>query len=78
MKKDNLEDYYDFFMELPPTDYLKDIEIQDDYDKPNDFSVRGLSDEQVSQIAIDSLRNAKRSKLKDKIQTKHSGQSSQI
>lgn len=59
MKKDNLEEYYDFFLELPPADYLTDIEIQDEYEKPNDLTLRGLSDEQVSQIALDSLRDAK-------------------
>ncbi|HVQ43593.1 MAG TPA: hypothetical protein VMT30_01355 [Candidatus Saccharimonadia bacterium] len=61
MKKNNLEDYLDFYLELPPTDYLKDIEIQDEYEKPADHTMRGLSDEQVSQIAADSLREAKRS-----------------
>ncbi len=58
MKKDNLEEYYDFFLEVLPIDYLSDIEIQDEYDKPNDDPTRGLSDEQVSQIAQDSLRDA--------------------
>jgi hypothetical protein len=58
MKNDSSKDYYDFYMEIPPTDYLKDIEIQDEYEKPTDQNSRGLSDEQVSQIAIDSLSNA--------------------
>ena len=67
MKKANLVDYNDFFLELPPTDYLADIEIQDEYEQATDTSVHGLSDEQVSQIAIDSLtdpdpfRNSKQS-----------------
>jgi hypothetical protein len=55
MKKHNPEDYYDFFLELPQPDYLNDIEIQDEYEKTSDNSSRGLSDEQVSQIARDSL-----------------------
>lgn len=62
MKNNNLEDYYDFFLELPPTDYLTDIEIQDEYEKPNELTLRGLSDEQVSQIAVDSLKEARRMK----------------
>ena len=60
MKKTNLDEYYDFFLELPPTDYLNDIEIQDEYEKSPDYPVRGLSDEQVSEIARDSLTDAKR------------------
>ena len=58
MKKSDLEAFYEFFLELPPADYLEDIEIQDDYEKTNDYPIRGLSDEQVSQIAIDSLEDA--------------------
>lgn len=58
MKKTKLFDYNDFFLELPPTDYLADIEIQDEYEKTVDSSKHGLSDEQVSQIAIDSLADA--------------------
>ena len=76
MKKDNLEEYYDFFLELPPTDYLKDIEIQDEYDNPSDQPIRGLSDEQVSQIAIDSLRDARRSKVQIKPEPQSPSQSS--
>jgi len=67
MKKSNLEDYYDFYLELPPTDYLKDIEIQDEYDKPSEQSTKGLSDEQVSQIAQDSLRDAQQAKFDDSL-----------
>lgn len=56
-KKTVLDDYYDFFQELPQpdtsTDYLNDIEIQDEYDSP--ITPAGLSDEQVSQLAQDSL-----------------------
>lgn len=56
-KKTVLDDYYDFFQELPQpdlsTDYLNDIEIQDEYESP--ITPAGLSDEQVSQLAQDSL-----------------------
>lgn len=62
MKNNNYKDYQDFFLELPQTDYLTDIEIQDEYEKTTDFPVRGLSDEQVSQIARDSLTDARRRK----------------
>jgi hypothetical protein len=58
MKKNDLKSYDDFFLELPPTDYLQDIEIQDDYEKNTDYTIRGLSAEQVSQIAADSLEEA--------------------
>ncbi|GAC1370782.1 MAG: hypothetical protein NVSMB39_3990 [Candidatus Saccharimonadales bacterium] len=60
-KKTNLDDYYDFFQELPQADlkhdYLDDIEIQDEYESPADST--GLSSEQVRQIARDSLEKAK-------------------
>ena len=58
MKKPNLVDNSDFFLELPPTDYLADIQIQDEYEQPSDTNIYGLSDEQVSQIAVDSLTDA--------------------
>jgi hypothetical protein len=59
MKNTQIDAYYNFFLELPPTDYLVDIEIQDDIEQPNENTTRGLSAEQVSQIAIDSLNAAK-------------------
>ena len=62
MKNNSYNDYQDFFLELPQADYLTDIEIQDEYEKTTDFPVRGLSDEQVSQIARDSLTDARRRK----------------
>ena len=56
-KKTDLDDYYDFFQELPQpdltADYLNDIEIQDEYESPGPAT--GLTDEQVSQLAHDSL-----------------------
>jgi hypothetical protein len=58
MKKEDLDDYELFYMELPQADYLKDIEIQDDYDQQNYDDFQGLSAEQVDQIARDSLSNA--------------------
>jgi hypothetical protein len=64
MKSASPEDYYEFFLELPPADYLTDIEIQDEYEKPNDSAFHGLSDEQVSQIALDSLSSARLSPLR--------------
>jgi hypothetical protein len=53
MKKENLNSYELFYMELPQTDYLNDIEIQDEYEAPGDQSF--LSDEEVRKIAGDSL-----------------------
>jgi hypothetical protein len=55
MKKRNLENYELFYMELPQTDYFDDIEIQDEYDVNSYDKIQGLSDEQVSEIARDSL-----------------------
>ena len=59
-KKTNLDEYYDFFQELPQaemkSDYLDDIEIQDEYESPADST--GLSSEQVREIARDSLEKA--------------------
>lgn len=55
-------DYEIFYLEIPKTDYLKDIEIQDEYE-PNDSGSWGLSEKQVSEIARDSLEAAKRSQL---------------
>ena len=57
MKQDNLDDYELFYLELPQADYYKDIEIQDDYENHDYDELRGLSDEQVSEIARDSLNN---------------------
>jgi len=55
MEKENLDDYEIFYLELPQADYLKDIEIQDDFD-PRDYDeAQGLSPDQVRQIAQDSL-----------------------
>jgi hypothetical protein len=59
MKKEDLDDYELFYMELPQADYLKDIEIQDEYDDASYDEIQGLSDEQVSEIARDSLDAAK-------------------
>lgn len=69
MKKHNfVEEPANFFLELPPADYLTDIEIQDDYETTGDFTIRGLSAEQVSQIAADSLKDAKQALRKSKLQ----------
>lgn len=32
---ENLEDYEVFYLEIPKADYMDDIEIQDEYDKPD-------------------------------------------
>jgi hypothetical protein len=58
--KNNTEDYYVFFQEIPQADYYTDIEIQDEYENPTDAPPTGLSDEQVSQLALDSLSEARR------------------
>jgi hypothetical protein len=58
-KKDSLEDYDVFYVELPHADYMDDIEIVDEYDNHAYDQVQGLSDEQVSEIARDSLDAAK-------------------
>ncbi|MDB5179017.1 MAG: hypothetical protein JWN01_960 [Patescibacteria group bacterium] len=55
MQKRNPSDYDSFFMELPQADYLNDIEIQDEYEDTPEGKLPGLSDEQVSEIARDSL-----------------------
>jgi hypothetical protein len=55
MKKANLEDYEVFYMEIPQADYFNDIEIQDEYDSNGYDEIQGLSDQQVSEIARDSL-----------------------
>lgn len=47
-----------FYLEIPKADYLKDIEIQDEYE-PSDNGSWGLSEKQVSEIARDSLEAAK-------------------
>jgi hypothetical protein len=33
---DNLDEYEVFYLELPKADYLDDIEIQDEYDQPEE------------------------------------------
>ena len=58
MKNENLNDYQLFYMEIPQADYLNDIEIQDEYDANNYDEIQGLSAEQVSKIARDSLDSA--------------------
>ena len=62
-KKRKNPDFDLFYLEIPKTDYLKDIEIQDEYE-PNDNGSWGLSEQQVSEIARDSLEAAKRSQPK--------------
>jgi hypothetical protein len=59
-KTDKLEEYEVFYMEIPQADYMEDIEIQDAYDASAYDQVQGLSDQQVSEIAKDSLDAAKR------------------
>jgi hypothetical protein len=52
---DSLDDYEVFYMELPQADYMDDIEIQDEYDNQAYDQIQGLSEDQVSKIARDSL-----------------------
>jgi hypothetical protein len=59
-KRDRLDDYEVFYMEIPQADYLDDIEIQDEYDNSPYDQIQGLSDQQVSEIAKDALDVAKR------------------
>jgi hypothetical protein len=54
------QEYFNFFLQLPITESIEDIKIEDDVELPHDLTVHGLSDEQVSQIALDSLRDARR------------------
>lgn len=54
-------DYDVFFVEIPKTDYLQDIEIQDEYEQ-EDARPIGLSEDQLSEIARDSLEVAKRNR----------------
>lgn len=58
MKTENLDDYELFYVELPQAEYLTDIEIQDEYDQTDYDSLQGLSDQQVRDLAGDSLGNA--------------------
>lgn len=55
MKKDPSDEYELFYMELPQTSDLVDIEIQDEYDTNESASKQGLSEEQVADLARDSL-----------------------
>jgi hypothetical protein len=64
-RKDNLDDYEVFYMELPQADYFRDVEIQDEYDPSDTDKIQGLSDAQVSEIARDSLDAAKAKQKKD-------------
>ena len=59
MRKENLDDYELFYVELPQANYYKDIEIQDEYDRPNYDDIQGLSEQQVEEIARDSLDAAR-------------------
>lgn len=58
--------YPEFYLELSATDYMQDIEIQDAYEAPSEAASRGLSDEQVSQIAADSLESARQAPESEK------------
>jgi hypothetical protein len=44
-----------FYLHIPQTDYIDDIEIQDEHENSNYEDIHGLSEEQVSQLANDSL-----------------------
>ncbi len=57
MKTENLDDYELFYVELPFADYLTDPEIQDECESTEYDNLRGLTDEQVTQIADDSQTN---------------------
>ncbi len=75
MKRKFSTKYDDFFLKLPLNDSLTDIEIQDEYENQPDETDRGLSDEQVSLIAVDSLSEAKRLKTQPNLdQNKPSSQ----
>ena len=54
-KRETLEDFQVFYMELPQADYMDDIVIQDVHDSVLPGKLRGLSAHQVTQIARDSL-----------------------
>jgi len=60
MKKISLESqiYELFYVEMPQADYFRDIEIQDEYEDTSD-ELQGLSEQQVSEIARDSINAAK-------------------
>lgn len=70
-KKQRKQPDYDlFYLEIPKVDYLKDIEIQDEYE-PNDNGPWGLSEKQVSEIARDSLESAKNHRPHKPTQQQH-------
>lgn len=58
MKKTPRENHDNFFQELTQPDYLRDMEIQDEYETTDETKTKGLSTEQVSQIAQDSLTDS--------------------
>jgi hypothetical protein len=41
---ENLEEYDLFYLEIPKTDYMDDIEIQDEYDKPEEEQAQTASE----------------------------------
>ena len=57
MKKPKLDDYELFYMEIPQTDYLNDIDIHNEEDtEPATFNKKpNMSNEQVSALARDQL-----------------------
>ncbi len=58
MKKSNFDKYELFYEEIPHTDYFGDIEIQDEAENPTPDKPRGLSEDQVTELARDSLRDS--------------------
>lgn len=57
MKKRKTDDYELFYAEIPQSDYLDDIDtaIQDEHQPELYSQDKGLSDQQVSELARDSL-----------------------
>jgi len=59
MKKPKLDDYELFYMEIPQTDYLNDIELttDEDADPPTYNKTPTMSDQQVIALALDQLNS---------------------
>jgi hypothetical protein len=55
MKQQLPDDFELFYQELPQSDYLDNIEVDDDVEDSVEETSQGLSEEQVSEIARDSL-----------------------
>ena len=68
MKKPKLDDFELFYMAIPQTDYLNDIDLNADEDNepPSYNKMPNLSDKQVSELAVDQLESLERPPIEEK------------